>query len=59
MGDEEIFALHWLETDDVYQALDPIYIEEKMSQKLSLQSDKSKGVVEEEAEQVEVDESRF
>lgn len=45
MWDEEIFALQWLETEDIYQALDLVFIEDKRSYKLSLKGDKDNGVV--------------
>lgn len=44
MWDEELFALKWLEADDIYQALDLVFIEEKRVQKLSLKTNKGKEV---------------
>lgn len=34
MWDEEMFALKWLEVNDIYQALDFVFIIEKRAQKL-------------------------
>lgn len=59
MWDEEIFTLQWLETQDIYQDLDPLYIEEKRSHKLSLKTNKGKAIVEDQEPVVEVDEERF
>lgn len=56
MWDEKSFAFCWLETEDVYP-LDPIFIEEKKPQKLSLNDDKGKSVAIE--EEIEIDEERF
>lgn len=45
MWDEEMFALSWIETKDVYQDLDPLFIEEKKMEKLSIKT-KGKVVIE-------------
>lgn len=53
--DDELFALKQLEIDDIYQALNPVFIEDKRSYMLSLKNNKGKGI--EVAE--EVNEDRF
>lgn len=55
MWDEDKFALQWLETQDIYQVLDPIFIEENRSHKLSLKRDKAKAIVEDQEPVAEFD----
>lgn len=45
MWDEDLFVLQWLNANDIYQALDPSFIEEVRSHKLSIRGVKGKGVV--------------
>lgn len=45
MSNKKLFALSWLEMEDVYQALDPLFIQAKRIEKLSLKA-KGKVVIE-------------
>lgn len=62
MWDEEAFALKWLETEDIYEALNLSFIEEKRLQKMSTKDKGNVVVVDEGEEEDEVEvanEERF
>lgn len=61
MDGEETFALEWLKTNDIYEAINPSFIEETRLRKMSF-VDKGKGKVvkdDDDVEEEDVNEERF
>lgn len=60
MDEEENFVLNWLNTEDIYEALNPSFIEEIRLKKMSSSfKDKGKGIMVDEEEEMDVNEEQF